>query len=207
MNEVDKKDVLYLGLLLLFLCIIIVGPFLFFAYFGNRANRKHLLEREYLEQNLAFGKKNCNEFAGIGDFNEVELIDLCYYLAAYKEAVNSDDIPTVEEVKQYLSDKYDKHLKLAVLNKPYDLDQYIKWFCSCDGIIYRDYYNQWVRAYRFDHLDRYGDMGKYEMTEEQAMSLLEDFRNCSDKQKYKEQTRFDYETIERESRIDFDKSG
>ena len=72
------------------------------------------------------------------------------------------------------------------------------------GTINLEYYNEWVRDYRIDHLDKYGDMDKYEMTEEQAMSLLEDFKNCSDKQKYKEKyKKFDYESFEQKSRIDY----
>ena len=200
MNKKEKKAIIELVLIIAFIVFAIAGLKLW-SLQKRIASERYLLEVRYERQSVALGMGMSKEFVGINEYSEDNFITLRYYLAAYEEAVGSDDVPTIEDVKRYLSDKYDENGILAIQTRSNDINKYIDWFWN-GGEAYADYYTDWVRDYRKDHSDKYGDLGKYDMTEEQAMSLLEDFKNCSDKLDYKEKYRekYNYEYFEITSR-------
>ena len=200
MNKKEKKAIIELVLIIAFIVFAIAGLKLW-SLQKRIASERYLLEVRYERQSVALGMGMSKEFVGINEYSEDNFITLSYYLAAFEEAVGADDVPTVEEVKQYLSDEYDENGELAILNRPRNLNQYFDWFWN-GGELYTQYYTDWVRDYRKEHSDKYGDLDKYDMTEEQAMSLLEDFKNCSDKLDYKEKYRekYNYEYFEITSR-------
>ena len=200
MGKKEKRTLIKLVLVLALISFSIAGVY-FYGLQKKIDSERRLIEIKYERQSVAFGKGMSKEFVSINDYSEDNMITLRYYLAAYEEAVGSDDVPTAQDVKQYLSDKYDENGNLAILDRPKKLQKYIDWFWN-GGELYADYYDDWVRAYRKDHLDKYGDLGKYDMTEEQVVMLLEDFKNCSEKLEYKEKYRekYTYESFEVTSR-------
>ena len=200
MNRNEKKVIIELVLFIIFINFAIAGVFLFRLQ-KKLENERRLLEIMYERQSVALGKGMSKEFVGISDYSKDNIITLRFYLAAYEEAVGSEDVPTVEEVKQYLSDKYDENGELAIVTRPKNLDQYFDWFWN-GGELYTHYYDDWVRDYRKDHLDKYGDKGKYDMPEEQVVLLLDDFKNSPEKNKYKEKyiEKYNYVSFESTSR-------
>ena len=174
----SKKTFKYVIILLV---ISLVSLGIYHIYDVRKAKEDAKLKKMYEHQSYAF---NMGLYPVYKDFSEVDVYYLILDLAAYAEDTQTTDIVTVEEVKKYLSSEYTKDKKLAVLNKPSNIEAYIDWFWN-GGQNYSDEYSLWLGHYMDDYPDEYKDGSATVLSEEELYELIDKFKNCPDKEKYK----------------------
>jgi hypothetical protein len=174
----SKKAFKYVVILLV---ISLVSFGIYHIYDVRKAKEDAKLKKMYEHQSYAF---NMGLYPVYKDFSEVDVYYLILDLAAYAEDTQTTDIVTVEEVKKYLSSEYTKDKKLAVLNKPSNIEAYIDWFWS-GGQNYSDEYSLWLGHYMDDYPDEYKDGSATVLSEDELYELIDKFKNCPDKEKYK----------------------
>lgn len=123
-------------------------------------------------------------YKGFNEISEVNIKFLIIHLAAYEEDTQTTDIVTVEDVKKYLSSEYTKDKKLAILNKPSNIEAYIDWFWEGGGERYCQEYTLWLDNYLIEHPDEYEIDSCISLSEEELYELIDKFKNCPDKKKY-----------------------
>lgn len=173
-----KKKILKCVVILLF--IGLVSFCVYHNYSARKEKENAKLKKLYEHQSYAF---NMGMYPVYKDFSEVDVYYLILDLAAYAEDTQTTDVVTVEDVKKYLSSEYTKDKKLAVLNKPSNIEAYIDWFWS-GGQNYSDEYSFWLNNYMEEHPDEYKDGSATVLSEEELYELIAKFKNCPDKIKY-----------------------
>ena len=139
------------------------------------------IEYLYSRQNFAFDMGTDKCFKGS---DEVHMKPIIENLAAYEEDTQTYGRISIDDVFDYLSSEYNENGELAVLHMPENIEAYIDWFWSGGSQICIDY-DMWLYNYQRDHLDKYGDGSVFDMSEETLYELIDDFKNCPDKEKYK----------------------
>jgi hypothetical protein len=174
----SKKTFKYVVILLV---ISLVSFGIYHIYGVKKAKEDAKLKKMYERQNFAF----CMEMDPYyKEFSEEYIEILIEKLAAYEEDTQTADVVTVENIKEYLSSEYNKDKKLAVLNKPSNIEAYIDWFWS-GGDRYAEEYSLWLGHYMNDHPDEYNYGSATVLSEDELYELIDKFKNCPDKEKYK----------------------
>ena len=166
---------------IILLAISLVSFGIYHIYGVKKAKEDAKLKKMYERQNFAF----CMDMDPYyKEFSEEYIEMLIENLAAYEEDTQTTDVVTVENIKEYLSSEYNKDKKLAVLNKPSNIGAYIDWFWS-GGDRYAEEYSLWLGHYMMDHPDEYDNNLAISLSEEELYELIDKFKNCPDKEKYK----------------------
>ncbi len=174
----SKKTFKYVVILLV---ISLVSFGIYHIYGVKKAKEDAKLKKMYERQNFAF----CMEMDPVyKDFSEVNVKILVIELAAYEEDTQTTDVVTVEDVKKYLSSEYVKGRKLAVHNKPSNIEAYIDWFWCSGGERYCQEYWHWLENYMREHPDKYENDIVTLLSEKEMYELIEEFKNSPDKIKY-----------------------
>ncbi|MEE3469837.1 MAG: hypothetical protein VZR24_04150 [Butyrivibrio hungatei] len=166
--------------IIIMLVIGLVSFGIYHMYGVRKAKEDAKLKKMYERQNFAF----CMDMDPYHkEFNGEYVKSLIKHLAAYEEDTQTTDVVTVENIKEYLSSEYNKDKKLAVLNKPSNIEAYIDWFWS-GGDRYAEEYSFWLSNYMEEHPDEYKDGAATVLSEEELYELIDKFKNCPDKIKY-----------------------
>lgn len=152
-------------------------------YVSNKIKEKQQakIEHLYSRQNFAFDMGVDTYYKSSSEVHKKFLIEC---LAAYEEDTQAYGSISVDDVLNYLSSEYNKNGELAVLNTPTNIQEYIKWYWE-GGENFTQDYAMWLYNYQLDHLDKYGDGLVTLMPEEKIYEIIDDFKNCPDKNKYK----------------------
>ena len=170
-----------------FKCIVIllimslVSACAYYIYSVRKEKENVKLKKLYEHQSYAF---SMGMYPDYKDFSEVNVKILIIELAAYQEDTQTTDVVTVEDVKKYLSSEYVKGKKLAVLNKPSNIEAYIDWYWGSGGERYCQEYWHWLENYMREHPDKYENDTVTLLSEEELYDLIDKFKNCPDKEKY-----------------------
>lgn len=139
------------------------------------------LEKAYKKETFALGMdKRYSEYQ---DFSHVVPNLLTINLEAYEENQPDAQKVTIEDVRNFLADEYDADGNLRVLNQPQNISDYIDWYWS-GGDTYTRNYASYLSKYKDDHQDKYQDVSVYEMDLELLNNLIDDFKNCPNKEDY-----------------------
>lgn len=177
-KKIFSKKVFKCVLILLVIGLVSFGVYHIYSVKKEKENAK--LKKLYERQNFAF----CMDMDPYyKEFSDEHIKILIVDLAAYEEDTQTTDVVTVEDVKEYLSSEYTKDKKLAVLNKPSNIEAYIDWFWS-GGDRYSEKYDFWLGHYMDDHPDEYNYGSATVLSEEELYELINKFKNCPDKEKY-----------------------
>ena len=147
----------------------------------KRVDRKLEINHLYRDQNRAFGRT----FFEYRSFDELDKNRLIEMLAAYEESGTAKKPVSVEDVKNYLANEYTEDGKLVAENRPENIKAYIEWANSDEGDKYITDYDQWLTNYQHDHADKYGEETTEKMSEDMLLELIDEFKNCTDKEQYK----------------------
>ena len=151
----------------------------------NNANEETVsqeeLEKLYKKETFALGMDK--RYPEYQDFSHVVLNLLTINLEAYEENQPDAQKVTIEDVRNFLADEYDADGNLRVLNQPQNISDYIDWYWS-GGDTYTRNYASYLSKYRDDHQDKYQDKSVYEMDLELLNNLIDDFKNCPNKENY-----------------------
>ena len=175
----SKKRLKCIAILLV---ISLISACAYHIYGVRKEKENAQLKKLYEHQSFAFCMGMYPDYK---NFDEVDVLLLIEHLAAYEEDTQTTDIVTVEDVKKYLSSEYTKDKKLAVLNKPSNIEAYIEWYWWSGGDMYWQKYDSWLCNYIRDHGDKYENDYDPFLSEETLYELIDDFKNCPDKEKYK----------------------
>ena len=178
-KRVFLKRVVKCIVILLFIGLVFFG--VYNIYSVKKAREYADLEKLYERQNFAFCM-DMNPY--YQPFNEEHVLSLIENLAAYEEDTQTEEPVTVDDVKKYLKSEYTLLGKPAVLNMPNNIKNYIVWFWT-GGERYRQKYDLWLFNYILDHPDKYENDYDPFMSEKTLYELIDDFKNCPDKEKYK----------------------
>ena len=174
----QKKAFKYVVVLLV---ISLISACAYHIYSVRKEKENAKLKKLYEHQSYAF----CMGMHPVyKDFSEVDIYYLILDLAAYAEDTQTTNAVTVEDVKEYLSSEYTKDKKLAVLNKPSNIEAYITWFWCGGGNSYVEKYNLWLGNYMEAHLDEYNYGSATVLSEDELYELIDKFKNCPDKETY-----------------------
>ncbi|WP_026653914.1 hypothetical protein [Butyrivibrio proteoclasticus] len=136
----------------------------------------------YKHDNNAFGIESSLEYR---DFSYVDVNLLTLHIAVYED--NNPDAAevTIHDIEDYLSSEYDEKGKLRVLNQPKNIADFVLWY-SYVGTGHTLDLISCLRNYSKDHYDKYQDIGIFEMDIDMLNELIDDYRNCPNKDDYKE---------------------
>lgn len=168
-------------ILVILTCIAIISSILAFNYVqAKQAKQQAEIEKMYERQNVAFAMERKNYYKS---YKEVDVAGLVERLAAYTKETRIDHDISPKDIEAYLANEYDSDGKLAVLNPPEKIKEYITWY-SMFGNTYLEIYTIVLNQYLWDHADQYDATIVSDMTAEEMTRLIEDFNNCPDLIKY-----------------------
>ncbi|RKM57755.1 hypothetical protein D6856_13955 [Butyrivibrio sp. XB500-5] len=178
-----KMGILIITILVL-IAVVGLGYYLIYKPHmkGKRAEQKTEIEQLYFHQNHAFGMGLAPSYL---DYNKINKNRLIERLAAYEDSGQAKAEVSLDDIKQYLSGEYDESGKLAAENRPENIEAYIDWAWSDDGEKYIKDYIQWITNYQLDHTDKYSEESIDKLSEDKLLELIDDFKNCDDKDQYK----------------------
>jgi hypothetical protein len=171
------------------LLLISVGFAVLWKSYKNHIEvEKAIVEHEYYHQNIAFGMENASR--KYQDFSYVSINRLNIKLAAYYFEVENADI-TVDDIKDYLSSEYGEEGQLKVLNPSQKIAEYLEWYWHEGGAEATVEYGSWLKRYKIDHEDIYGNDEIFDMNENLLCMMIADFNSCSDQDIYMDFEKWD----------------
>ncbi len=179
-----KKSLICMwAIIIIFMAIVITigGVFVYRGISQRKAENQTRLEEAYKDQSFALGM---NMESYYQDFDSVVMYSLIMNLGAYKEATQTDDPVTVEQVQKYLENEFDEKGRPAVLNPPENIRKMINWFWCEGGLKYSEHYELWVRHYLKDHPEEFNDVSINSFTADMLIELTEKFGECENKEDY-----------------------